>query len=74
MGVEVQFGGQGLVRHPDAFGLSPVDRGDLSEAFKWGSGMLRFALRGEMLAAMQRKCRSRKGQLGSCGDISGSWV
>lgn len=43
-------------RCADGFGLSSVDRRELSEVFKQGSDLLRFASREVMLAAMQKEC------------------
>lgn len=47
-------------RCTDGFGLSSVDRRELSEIFKQGCDLLRFASREVMLAAMQKECKSRK--------------
>lgn len=70
--MEVSFGDQGLLCHTDefelssvdrcadGFGLPSVDRRELSEVFKQGRDLLRFASREVMLAAMQKECKSRK--------------
>lgn len=58
-------------RCADGFGFSSVDRKELTEVFKQGSDLLRFAFRGANAGGNAEGVLEQE-ERGSCGDISSS--